>query len=85
MKIRALKNYTDKELDKAVAINEVYEVSEERGNYIISRGYAIAAEVEEPKQKEKTIEIAKVEEPKEEKAVIKKTLTARKRITSAKK
>ena len=62
MKIRALKNYTDKELDKTVAINEVYEVSEERGNYIISRGYAIA--VEDSKQKEKAIEIAKVEEPK---------------------
>lgn len=38
--IKALRNYTDKELDRDIAKGEEYEVSEERATLIIRKGYA---------------------------------------------
>lgn len=56
MKIKAILNYFDKELQKSIVAGEEYEVSKERGEVIISNGYA-----EEVKKEEKKEE--KVEKP----------------------
>lgn len=42
MMIRAVKDYFDKELQKSVKKDDCYEVSEDRGNYIINAGFAVA-------------------------------------------
>ena len=50
MKIKAILNYFDKELQKSIVAGEEYEVSKERGEVIISNGYA--EEVKEKKEEE---------------------------------
>lgn len=52
MKIKAIKGYYDKQLQKDIKVDDVYEVNEERANQIISVGFAIPLPVEEKKQEE---------------------------------
>lgn len=80
MKIKALRDYRDRELDKQIKANDIYEVSDERGNYIVKQGYAVI--VEEPK--EIKVEAAVIKELEEEKAIVKKSLTTRKRLSAKK-
>lgn len=53
MKIKAIKNYFDKQLQKDIKLNDVYEVEEERAKQIISVGFAIPLPSEEKKEEVK--------------------------------
>lgn len=44
MKIRNIKGYTDKEDKKRYKIGDIREVKQQRGEVIISKGYAVKAE-----------------------------------------
>lgn len=51
MRIKAIRNYYDLQLEKNIQIDDTYEVTEERGKQIINVGYAI--EIPEEKKEEK--------------------------------
>lgn len=54
MKIKALRNYLDTQLNRSISAGEVYEVEKARGEYIISNGFAEAyKEVKAEKVEEK--------------------------------
>ena len=53
MKVKALRNYLDKELNKKVSIGDIIEMSKERAEYLSKYNYIkiINEEPEEPKTK----------------------------------
>lgn len=52
VRIKALRNYTDMELDRDIKKDEEYEVREERANVIIKKGYADLITAKEEPRKE---------------------------------
>ena len=64
MKIKAIKNYYDKQLEKDIKIDEIYDVSEERAQLIIGVGFAIPMAKEEKKEEVKEDKKAKKENKK---------------------
>ena len=60
--IKALRNYTDKELDRNIEKDEEYEVREERANVIIKKGYAelIAAREDIKEESENELQVEAV-------------------------
>ena len=67
MKVKAIRNYKDKELNKSIKTDEVIEVTEERADVLLK-----ANVVEIVQKKEVVIETA-IPEQKKEKAVVKKS------------
>ena len=67
MKVKAIRNYKDKELNKSIKTDEVIEVKEERADVLLK-----ANVVEIVQKKEVVIETA-IPEQKKEKAVVKKS------------
>ena len=64
MKIKALRDYTDLQKNKAIKKDEEYIVTLERGHQIIAKGYAVEVK-EQPKIKDEpkanTVKIKKIE------------------------